>query len=161
MKTIAYVALGSNLDNPKMQIQDAFAELDEVDKTHLLRTSSFYGSAPWGYDNQPDFVNAVAEIETELSPRALLDELLKIETWHGRERSFANAPRTLDLDIALYGDRIVDTEGLHIPHPRMLERAFVLVPLAEIAPEISIPGHGSIAGLLKHCQDPSLVRLLG
>ena len=161
MKTIAYVALGSNLDNPKMQIQDAFAELDEVDKTHLLRTSSLYGSAPWGYDNQPDFVNAVAEIETELSPHALLDELLKIETWHGRERSFANAPRTLDLDIALYGDRIVDTEGLHIPHPRMLERAFVLVPLAEIAPEISIPGHGSIAGLLKHCQDPSLVRLTG
>ena len=133
MKTIAYVALGSNLDNPKMQVIDAFAELDEIDQTHLLRTSSLYGSAPWGYANQPDFVNAVAQIETELSPRELLDELLKIETWHGRERSFANAPRTLDLDIALYGDRVVAEEGLRIPHPRMHERAFVLTPLAEIA----------------------------
>ncbi|MEO6023122.1 MAG: 2-amino-4-hydroxy-6-hydroxymethyldihydropteridine diphosphokinase, partial [Burkholderiales bacterium] len=83
MKTIAYVALGSNLDSPKMQVIDAFAELDEIDQTHLLRTSSLYGSAPWGYANQPDFVNAVAQIETELSPRELLDELLKIETWHG------------------------------------------------------------------------------
>ena len=161
MKTIAYIALGSNLDNPKMQILDAFAELDEIEKTHLLRTSSLYGSAPWGYENQPDFVNAVAEIETELSPRALLDELLKIETWHGRERSFANAPRTLDLDIVLYGEQIIVDDRLRIPHPRMLERAFVLVPLAEIAPEVNIPGHGSIAGLLKHCQDPSLVRLPG
>ena len=161
MKTIAYVALGSNLDNPKMQIQDAFAELDEIDKTHLLRTSSLYGSAPWGYTNQPDFVNAVAEIETELAPRALLDELLKIETWHGRERSFANAPRTLDLDIALYGDEIIVEQGLQIPHPRMHERAFVLVPLAELAPGLEIPGHGAIVKLLQHCQDPSLVRLPG
>ena len=161
MKTIAYVALGSNLDNPKMQIQDAFAELDEIDKTHLLRTSSLYGSAPRGYANQPDFVNAVAEIETELAPRALLDELLKIETWHGRERSFANAPRTLDLDIALYGDEIIVEQGLQIPHPRMHERAFVLAPLAELAPELEIPGHGPIVKLLQHCQDPSLVRLAG
>ena len=159
MKTIAYIALGSNLDNPKMQIQDAFAELDEIENTRLLQTSSLYASAPWGYADQPDFVNAVASVETELSPQRLLEELLKIETWHGRERSFANAPRTLDLDIALYGDEVVDEESLKIPHPRMHERAFVLVPLAEIAPDLAIPGQGKIAELLKRCNDPSLKRI--
>lgn len=160
MSVVAYIALGSNLDNPKMQIQDAFAELDEIQSTSLLQTSSLYGSAPWGYANQPDFINAVASVETELTPRQLLDELLKIETWHGRERSFANAPRTLDLDIALYGDQIVDEANLKIPHPRMHERAFVLVPLAEIAPELTIPGQGAIATLLEHCNDPSLKRII-
>ncbi len=160
MKTIAYIALGSNLDNPKLQIQDAFAELDEIESTQLLQTSSLYASAPWGYMNQPDFVNAVASVETELPPRRLLEELLKIETWHGRERTFANAPRTLDLDIALYGDEIVDQESLKIPHPRMHERAFVLAPLAEIAPDLVIPGQGPIAQLLARCSDPSLKRIL-
>ena len=160
MKTVAYIALGSNLDNPKMQIQDAFAELDEIELTRLLQTSSLYASAPWGYAYQPDFVNAVAAVETELPPRRLLDELLKIETWHGRERSFANAPRTLDLDIALYGDDIVDEESLKIPHPRMHQRAFVLAPLAEIAPALVIPGQGAIAKLLERCNDPSLKRIV-
>ena len=160
MKIIAYIALGSNLDNPKMQIQDAFAELDEIENTRLLQTSSLYASAPWGYANQPDFVNAVAAVETALAPRRLLDELLKIETWHGRERAFANAPRTLDLDIALYGDEIVEEESLKIPHPRMHERAFVLVPLAEIAPELVITGQGPIAKLLERCNDPSLKRIV-
>ncbi len=159
MKVVAYVALGSNLDNPKMQIQDAFAELDEIENTRLLQTSSLYASAPWGYTDQPDFVNAVASVETELPARLLLDELLKIETWHGRERSFANAPRTLDLDIALYGNEIVDEERLKIPHPRMHERAFVLLPLAEIAPKLVIPGQGAIATLLERCNDPSLKRI--
>jgi 2-amino-4-hydroxy-6-hydroxymethyldihydropteridine diphosphokinase len=159
VKTVAYIALWSNLDNPKMQIHDAFAELDEIEATRLLLTSSLYTSAPWGYADQPDFVNAVAAVETELPPRRLLDELLKIETWHGRERSFANAPRTLDLDIALYGDAVVDEERLKIPHPRMHERAFVLAPLAEIAPELVIPGQGTIAKLLERCNDPSLKRL--
>jgi 2-amino-4-hydroxy-6-hydroxymethyldihydropteridine diphosphokinase len=159
VKTVAYIALGSNLDNPKMQIQDAFAELDEIESTRLLQTSSLYASAPWGYANQPDFVNAVAAVETQLPPRRLLDELLKIETWHGRERSFANAPRTLDLDIALYGDEIVDEESLKIPHPRMHERAFVLAPLAEIAPALVIPGHGAIAKLLEGCEDATLRRI--
>jgi 2-amino-4-hydroxy-6-hydroxymethyldihydropteridine diphosphokinase len=159
VKVIAYIALGSNLDNPKMQIQDAFAELDEIDNTRLLQTSSLYASAPWGYANQPDFVNAVASVETELPARRLLEELLKIETWHGRERAFANSPRTLDLDIALYGDKIVDEESLKIPHPRMHERAFVLAPLAEIAPDLVIPGRGAIAKLLERCIDPSLKRI--
>ena len=142
-----------------MQIQDAFAELDEIDNTRLLQTSSLYASAPWGYANQPDFVNAVALVETELPARRLLEELLKIETWHGRQRVFANSPRTLDLDIALYGDEIVDEESLKIPHPRMHERAFVLAPLAEIAPDLVIPGQGTIAKLLERCSDPSLKRI--
>ncbi len=142
-----------------MQIQDAFAELDEIENTRLLQTSSLYASAPWGYTDQPDFVNAVASVDTQLSPRRLLEELLKIETWHGRERSFPNSPRTLDLDIALYGAEIVDEESLKIPHPRMHERAFVLVPLAEIAPELVIPGQGAISKLLEHCNDPSLKRI--
>ncbi len=159
MKTIAYIALGSNLDNPKMQIQDAFAELDEIEYTHLLQTSSLYASAPWGYADQPDFVNAVAAVETELSPQRLLEELLKIETWHGRARSFANAPRTLDLDIALYGDVVADEHNLKIPHPRMHERAFVLLPLAEIAPDLVIPGQGALAKLLERCSDSSLKRI--
>ena len=159
MKTIAYIALGSNLDNPKMQIQDAFAELDEIENTRLLQLSSLYASAPWGYADQPDFVNAVASVETELSPQRLLEELLKIEAWHGRSRTFANAPRTLDLDIALYGDEIVDENNLKIPHPRMHERAFVLMPLTEIAPDLVIPGQGKIADLLKRCNDPSLKRI--
>jgi 2-amino-4-hydroxy-6-hydroxymethyldihydropteridine diphosphokinase len=160
VKTIAYIALGSNLDNPKMQIQDAFAEIDEIENTRLLQTSSLYASAPWGYADQPDFVNAVASVETELPARVLLDELLKIETWHGRERSFPNSPRTLDLDIALYGNEIVDEERLKIPHPRMHERAFVLVPLAEISPELVIPGQGAIRKLLERCSDPSLKRMV-
>ncbi len=159
MKTVAYIALGSNLDNPKMQIQDAFAELDEIEDSRLLQASSLYASAPWGYANQPDFINAVASIETELPPRRLLEELLKIETWHGRERAFPNSPRTLDLDIALYGEEVVDEENLTIPHPRMHERAFVLAPLAEIAPEVVIPGRGAIAQLLARCNDPSLKRI--
>lgn len=159
MKVVAFIALGSNLDNPKMQIQDAFAELDEIESTRLLQTSSLYVSAPWGYSDQPDFVNAVASVETELSSQRLLEELLKIETWHGRARTFANAPRTLDLDIVLYGDAIVDEHNLKIPHPRMHERAFVLVPLAEIAPELVIPGQGAIAKLRERCNDPSLKRI--
>lgn len=159
MKTVAYIALGSNLDNPKMQIQGALAELDEIEDSRLLQTSSLYASAPWGYANQPDFINAVASIETELPPRRLLEELLKIETWHGRERAFLNSPRTLDLDIALYGEEIVVEENLTIPHPRMHERAFVLAPLAEIAPQIVIPGQGAIAQLLARCNDPSLKRI--
>lgn len=142
-----------------MQIQDAFAELDEIDTTRVLQTSSLYASAPWGYADQPDFVNAVAAVETELPPQRLLEELLKIETWHGRARTFANAPRTLDLDIALYGDAILEEPNLKIPHPRMQERAFVLMPLAEIAPDLMIPGQGMIADLLQRCVDPSLHRI--
>ena len=113
-----------------------------------------------GYLEQPDFINAVARVDTALDPHQLLCALLEIERKHGRVRSVPNAPRTLDLDILLYGDRTIGEPGLSIPHPRMHERAFVLVPLAEIAPDAVIPGRGSAAALLAGVAADG-VRLIG
>ena len=147
----AYIALGSNLQEPQRQLQAGFAALARLPQTQLVAQSSLYRSAPVGYADQPDFVNAVAAIRTELSPRALLDALLAIERDHGRVRdvpNVLNGPRTLDLDIALYGERVIAEPGLSIPHPRMTERAFVMVPLVEIAPQVQVPGHGSAQALL-------------
>ena len=144
----AYIALGSNLKDPRRQLQAGFAALALLPETQLVAQSSLVCSAPVGYLNQPDFVNAVAAICTTLAPRALLDALLAIEREQGRVREFVNAPRTLDLDIALYGDRMVQEPGLSIPHPRMHERAFVMVPLAKIAPDAIVPGHGRVRDLL-------------
>jgi 2-amino-4-hydroxy-6-hydroxymethyldihydropteridine diphosphokinase len=127
--------------------------------TRLVRRSSLYRNPPAGYLDQPEFVNAVARIETRLAPRDLLEQLLAIERAHGRVRDFPNAPRTLDLDILLYGERTVREPGLTIPHPRMLERAFVLVPLAEIAPDAVIPGGGRIADLAAKLDASGLVKL--
>jgi 2-amino-4-hydroxy-6-hydroxymethyldihydropteridine diphosphokinase len=138
----AYVALGSNLDDPQRQLQSGFAAIARLPQTQLVARSSLYASAPVGYADQPDFVNAVAAIRTSLTPRALLDALLAIERVHGRVREFPNAPRTLDLDLVLYGERVVHEPGLSVPHPRMLQRAFVLAPLAEIAPDAVVPGPG-------------------
>jgi 2-amino-4-hydroxy-6-hydroxymethyldihydropteridine diphosphokinase len=115
----------------------------------LIRRSSLYCTTPVGYADQPDFVNAVAEIETRLSPDELLEACLEIERKHGRNRTFKNAPRTLDLDILLYGDMMSVEPRLTLPHPRMHERAFVLVPLAEIAPDCVIPRRGCVADLVK------------
>jgi 2-amino-4-hydroxy-6-hydroxymethyldihydropteridine diphosphokinase len=143
----AYVALGSNLDDPAAQVRAGFEALSMLPATRLARVSSLYRSAPVGYADQPDFVNAVALIETALEPRKLLEALLAVERRKGRVRDFPNAPRTLDLDIVLYGDRVLHEPGLTIPHPRMHERAFVLVPLAEIAPDVNVPGHGRAADL--------------
>ena len=144
----AYVALGGNLDQPRQHVERAFAELDALPQTRLLARSSLYLSAPVGYLEQPDFVNAVAQVETDLDAADLLRELLAIEHRHGRFREFANAPRTLDLDLLLYDDCVLHQHGLTLPHPRMHERAFVLAPLAEIAPRCLIPGRGVVADLL-------------
>jgi 2-amino-4-hydroxy-6-hydroxymethyldihydropteridine diphosphokinase len=144
----AFVALGANLDDPQAQVQSAIAALGTLPDTRLVRASSLYRSAPVGYSNQPDFINAVAEVATGLAPRELLDALLALEHRRGRVRDFPNAPRTLDLDIILYGDLALHEHGLTIPHPRMHERAFVLVPLAEIAPDASVPGRGAARDLL-------------
>lgn len=144
----AYIALGSNLKDPRRQIHEGFAALARMPHTDLIARSSLYRSAPVGYTDQPDFVNAVAAIRTSLAPRALLEALLDIEREQGRVREFLNAPRTLDLDIALYGDRVIDEPGLSVPHPRMHQRAFVVLPLAEIAPDMVVPGHGRISDLL-------------
>ena len=155
----AFIAVGSNLEDPEAQVQNAFEELAMLPKTRLARVSSLYRTAPVGYEDQPEFVNAVAEIETALEPRALLDELLAIERRHGRIRDFANAPRTLDLDIALFEDTKVDEPGLTIPHPRMHERAFVMVPLAEIVPDAEIAGLGRAADVARRLDADSVKRI--
>ena len=134
--TVAYVGIGSNLDDPRTHVLKALDELDELPHTRLVKKSSLYKSEPVGYPAQPDFVNAVAQLETGLPAERLLAELHGLEARHGRKRSFDNAPRTLDLDVLLYGELSLDTPGLRIPHPRMHERAFVLRPLLEIAPEL-------------------------
>lgn len=155
----AYIALGSNLADPVAQLRSALRALAALPGTRLVRESSFYRNPPEGGLDQPEFVNAVAEIETGLAPRALLERLLGIERAHGRARDYPNAPRTLDLDIALYGDRQVDEPGLTIPHPRMLGRAFVLAPLAEIAPLADVPGRGRVIDLLRRVDVSGMVKL--
>ncbi len=157
----AFIALGSNLDDPARYMAIGLRELAALPQTRVARKSSLYRSAPVGYLDQPDFVNAVAQIETGLKPRELLEALLAIEHRHGRVRDFPNAPRTLDLDIALYGDLALHEHGLTIPHPRMHERAFVMVPLAEIAPDARIPGHGTARELLRNVDASSVVRQKG
>jgi 2-amino-4-hydroxy-6-hydroxymethyldihydropteridine diphosphokinase len=144
----AFIALGSNLDDPPTRILNALEALAAMPQTRLVRASSLYRNPPVGYLNQPDFVNAAAMLETGLAPRELLEQLLGIERAHGRVRHFPNAPRPLDLDIALYGEHVIREPGLTVPHPRLLERAFVLVPLAEIAPEAMVPGFGRVAELV-------------
>ena len=155
----ACVALGANIGEPLRQIEAGFSALAALPGTRLLARSSLYRSAPVGYADQPDFINAVAIIETTLAPHALLDALLAIERVNGRVREFPNAPRTLDLDIVLYGDMVLQEPGLTIPHARMLERAFVMVPLAEIAPDIMVPGHGKVSDLAKHVDAASVAQL--
>ena len=159
MPRIAFIGLGSNLEDPRSQLQRAFAELDELPETRLTARSSLYRSAPVGYLDQPEFVNAVAKIETALPPQALLQNLLQIEHRHGRERTFRNAPRTLDLDILLYGNVQLHEHGLTIPHPQMHLRLFVLQPLLEIAPDTTIPGIGQAAMAFEKCRDQVLETL--
>lgn len=155
----AFIALGSNLNDPVAQVREGLLALAALPQTRLVRASSLYQNPPAGHREQPDFVNAVAEIETRLAPRALLDGLLAIERSRGRVRDFPNAPRTLDLDIVLFGEQVIDEPGLTIPHPRMLERAFVLVPLAEIAPTATVPGAGRAADLAARLEAPAMVKL--
>ena len=157
----AFIALGANLEDPVVQVRAGLAALATLPDTQLLMQSSLYRTAPVGYADQPDFINAVAAVDTELSPRELLDALLAIELNHGRVRQFANAPRTLDLDVLLYDDVEVNESGLTIPHPRMHERAFVLAPLAEIAPLCEIPGHGRVSELLRSLDPQGVTRLAG
>ena len=159
MPITAYIGLGANLDDPAAQIEHAFDELARIPGTRLVACSSLYASAPVGYVDQPDFINAVAQLETTLAPRALLAVLLEIEQRHGRARSFRNAPRTLDLDLLLYGAANFHEADLALPHPRMTERAFVLLPLTEIAPHLTIPGHGRAADWLAACADQGAVPL--
>ena len=143
MNTSAFVGLGANLDDPRTHVLRAFDELARLPQTILSARSSLWRSAPLGHAQQPEFVNAVARLETGLDADALLAGLQGIERAHGRERSFTNAPRTLDLDLLLFGEESRATPALTLPHPRMHERAFVLEPLLEIAPDAGISRHGS------------------
>lgn len=154
-----FIALGSNLENPVSQIQQAFDELEQLPGICLISHSSLYKSAPVGRLDQPDFINAVAWIETTLAPHDLLNALLGIEHRHGRVRESLNAPRTLDLDILMYDDLEWLNEKLTLPHPRMSQRAFVLKPLMEIAPDCHVPGHGHVAQLLSLCYEQKLEQL--
>jgi len=155
----AFIALGSNLENPINQILQGFEALNQIPHTVLTKASSLYQSAPIGKLDQPDFINAVAQIETQLSPQELLTALLGIEQQQGRVRTVSNAPRTLDLDILLFENLKYHTDCLTIPHPRMTERAFVLVPLLEIAPECAIPELGFAAAFLEYCTGQQLIKL--
>lgn len=144
-----YIGLGSNLADPAAQVEAGLRALARLPKTRLVARSRLYRSAPWGRVDQPEFVNAAAQLETVLEPGLLLDALLQIERAAGRERDGTRwGPRVLDLDILVYGERRIAEPGLHVPHPHLPERAFVLVPLAEIAPDLQVPGRGRVADLL-------------
>ena len=155
----AFVGLGSNLDRPEDQVRQALKALSDLPGAQLVAASSLYRSAPLGHTEQPDFVNAVAELSTALPAQSLLAALLAIEQAHGRARSFRNAARTLDLDLLLYDADTIAVPGLTLPHPRMHERAFVLAPLVEIAPACIIPGMGPASDWLARCAGQVYTRM--
>jgi len=157
--TLAYVGLGANLGEPRQQLTDALTAMSGLPGTRIAGHSSFYRTEPVGHKDQPEFLNAVAALETRLAPGALLEGLQGIERRHGRERSFPNAPRTLDLDLLLFGDEQIARPGLTVPHPRMHERAFVLQPLLELDPAISIPGRGKAGKFLPACGTQRIERI--
>ena len=157
MSVTAYIGLGANLGNAHNTLQQALAATAALPDTSLLTVSSMYRSAPLRADG-PDYVNAVAKITTSLSAYNLLGRLQGIEQHHGRVRPYPNAPRTLDLDILLYGDETIDDTTLTVPHPRMHERAFVLIPLAELNPDLKLP-QGTLDALISRCGDQRIERL--
>lgn len=144
----AWVGLGSNLGQPVTQVQRAFRELAALPGTRLLRRSALFGSPPMGPQDQPDYINAVALLETELSPRELLNALKRIEQVHERQPTRHWGERTLDLDLLVYGNAVLEEPGLTVPHPGIPQRAFVLYPLVEVSPELDVPGFGPVAALL-------------
>ncbi len=150
-KIEAYIGVGSNLDQPVQQVLDAKQALQQLSETDLIKFSTLYVSSPMGPQDQPDYINAVAELKTTLSAHQLLERLQAIETQQGRVRKQHWGARTLDLDILLYGDQQINTADLVIPHIGITQRAFVLFPLQEIAPEVDIPGYGKLSELFNAC----------
>ena len=145
----AWLGLGSNLQQPVAQLEDAFRRLSLVDGIDILRTSGFYRTPPWGDEAQDDFINAVAQIETRLDAFSLLRELQSIENGMGRKRGKRRwGPRLIDIDLLLFEDQQFQTDELEVPHPRIHERAFVLVPLCELDDTLVIAGHGVAGELL-------------
>lgn len=156
----AYIGLGSNLDSPARQIDVAFELLAGLPETRLVGRSAMYRSAPFGGVEQPDFVNAVASVETRLQPARLLEELQAIERARGRERGEVRwGPRTLDLDLLVYSDHVIDEPGLSVPHPGIAERNFVLLPLRELAPDLEIPGLGRVSSISVNEREPRITRI--
>jgi len=155
---VVFVGLGSNWHNPQQQILTAFTALTELPKTQVIKTSDLYCSKPWGGVEQPDFINAVVKIRTLLNPQTLLQALLAIEQKHYRVRTVRFGPRTLDCDLLLYGQRIIEEQNLRIPHPYMHQRAFVLVPLNEIEPHLVFPTGERIVDLIEQCDDKESVK---
>ncbi|HXC38003.1 MAG TPA: 2-amino-4-hydroxy-6-hydroxymethyldihydropteridine diphosphokinase [Burkholderiales bacterium] len=160
---IAYIGLGANLEQPAQTLRTVMGTLAALPRSNLTARSSLYRTAAMtgdaGGPAQPDYINAVVRIETELPAEKLLGELLRIEQTHGRQRTFKNAPRTLDLDLLLYGEDVIRSEQLTIPHPRMHLRRFVLDPLTEISPDCVIPNLGVARDWLAKAQDQRVEKL--
>ena len=156
----SYIGLGSNLDEPVHQVQSVIDSLGYVPSSHLEKCSSLYRNPPMGPPDQPDYVNAVVRLRTCLDPQTLLKELQAIERSQGRVRNGKRwGPRIIDLDLLIYGDEIIDEPGLHVPHPGLPERAFVLIPLSEIDPQILIPGRATLDELLLHIDHSDVIRI--
>jgi len=155
-----FIALGANLGDPVATVKAAILALRELPRTEFVAASSLYRTAPVGLKHQPDFINAVVELIAVSPAPTLLESLFAIEERFGRRRSVKNAPRTLDLDLLLHGDLVSNDPQLTLPHPRLHERAFVLAPLAEIAPRLIVPGRGSVRELLLRCADQQIEKLL-
>lgn len=154
-----FIGLGSNLDNPVTQVATALLELERLDQCRNLTHSSLYRSDPVGPPGQPDYINAVASLETSLQPLELLDAMQAIEQQHQRVRIQHWGPRTLDLDLLLFGEQLINNDRLTVPHPYLQERNFVLLPLAEIAPKLSIPAGNSLLEYLKNCKIDTLEQI--
>jgi len=155
-----YIGIGANLDDPVAQVQHGMAALRGLPDSIFVQCSALYRTEPVGFADQPDFINAVVALDTCLQAESLLDQLLAIEHDAGRRRgAISGGPRTLDLDLLLYGELEMTSASLTVPHPRMHERAFVLAPLFDIAPMLRIPGRGSVSSLLAHCGGQRVVRM--
>ena len=157
-RVVAYIGLGANLGDAQATLHDAQQLLAALPDTALQACSALYRTAPVDATG-PDYLNAVVRLDTGLAPHALLGALQRIEQTHGRQRSVRNAPRTLDLDLLLYSDQCINTPDLVVPHPRLHQRAFVLRPLADIAPDLEVPGCGRVADLLVPLADQRIERL--
>lgn len=157
--TRVYIGLGSNLDNPLAQLKSAVSHLKQLPDSTLIGISCLYQSTPVGPQDQPDYLNAVAALDTELEPLPLLDALQAIETKHGRVRKEHWGARTLDLDILLFGDQTINHTRLIIPHPYLTQRSFVLIPLADINPDLKLPDGQWLVDLVKLCPPEGLTRL--
>ena len=156
----AWLGLGSNLQQPLKRVREALDRLGQVEEIEVVKVSSFYLTPPWGDEKQGDFINAVVQVETSLNPIPLLHVLQSIEDEMGRQRNERRwGPRLIDLDLLLFGDQPYHSDELVLPHPRLFERAFVLIPLCELAASLEIPGHGVIEKLLEKVDCSGIFRL--